>query len=79
MGLNSDEAARRAVIDDAVGYYLEMSLASRDAIGQANGIIMERFAVDDIRAFAMLTRLSQDSNTKLLNVAKSVIATRNKG
>ncbi|MGZ5395548.1 MAG: GAF and ANTAR domain-containing protein [Mycobacterium sp.] len=55
------------------------ALDSRDAIGQAKGIIMERFAVDDIRAFAMLTRLSQESNTKLLNVAKGVIATRNQG
>ena len=53
------------------------ALASRDAIGQAKGIFMERFGVDDIRAFAMLTRLSQESNTKLLDVAKGVIATRN--
>ena len=40
---------------------------------------MERFGVDDMRAFAMLTRLSQKSNTELLDVAKSVIATRNQG
>jgi GAF domain-containing protein len=57
----------------------DRALASRDVIGQAKGIIMERFGVDDVEAFALLTRLSQESNTKLLEVAKGVIETRHQG
>lgn len=56
----------------------DRALASRDIIGQAKGIIMERFDVDDVRAFALLTQLSQESNTKLIEVAKSVIETRHR-
>jgi hypothetical protein len=40
------------------------------------GIIMQRFGVDDVQAFEMLRRLSQDSNTRLIEVAKRVIDTR---
>jgi AmiR/NasT family two-component response regulator len=37
---------------------------------------MERFGVDDVQAFEMLRRLSQDSNTRLIEVAKRVIDIR---
>jgi hypothetical protein len=52
------------------------ALASRDIIGQAKGIIMERFHVDAIRAFELLTRLSQSSNTKLVEVAQQIVDTQ---
>ena len=55
---------------------LESALSTRDRIGQAKGIIMERYGVDDVRAFDMLRRLSQDSNTRLIDVAQRVIDTR---
>jgi ANTAR domain len=45
----------------------------------AEGIIMERYGVDDVRAFEMLRALSQDSNTKLVDVAVRVIETRGDG
>jgi transcriptional regulator with GAF, ATPase, and Fis domain len=51
------------------------ALASRDIIGQAKGIVMERFRVDAIRAFELINRLSQESNTKLLDVAQKIIDT----
>ncbi|MCP9272965.1 GAF and ANTAR domain-containing protein [Mycolicibacterium arenosum] len=54
---------------------MQRAIASRDAIGQAKGIIMERFHIDAVQAFALLTRLSQDSNTKLVDLAKNVIDT----
>jgi ANTAR domain len=54
---------------------MQRAIASRDTIGQAKGIIMERFHVDALKAFALLTRLSQESNTKLFDVAKNVIDT----
>ena len=49
------------------------ALASRDTIGQAKGVIMERFNLDAVEAFELLTRLSQRSNTKLIDIAKALI------
>jgi AmiR/NasT family two-component response regulator len=40
---------------------------------------MERYGVDDVRAFEMLRQLSQDSNTRLADVAQRVIDTRGDG
>jgi GAF domain-containing protein len=48
----------------------DSALASRDLIGQAKGIIMERFGVDAIRAFELLRRLSQESNTPVRVIAE---------
>ncbi|MDP9167244.1 MAG: ANTAR domain-containing protein, partial [Actinomycetota bacterium] len=48
---------------------LQAALSTRDRIGQAKGMIMERFDIDDLRAFDMLRRLSQDSNTPLVDIA----------
>jgi transcriptional regulator with GAF, ATPase, and Fis domain len=48
------------------------ALASRDVIGQAKGILMERFGVDAVQAFELLKRLSQDSNTRLVDVAQKL-------
>jgi AmiR/NasT family two-component response regulator len=58
------------------GEQLQSALSTRDRIGQAKGIIMERFGVDDVKAFEMLRRLSQDSNTRLIDIAQRVIDTR---
>ncbi|SPM28366.1 GAF domain, partial [Mycobacterium terramassiliense] len=49
------------------------ALASRDVIGQAKGVIMERFNLDAVEAFELLSRLSQKSNTKLIEIATSLI------
>lgn len=49
------------------------ALASRDVIGQAKGIIMERFDVNAVQAFELLKRLSQESNTKLGDIAHQLI------
>jgi hypothetical protein len=48
---------------------LQRAVDSRDVIGQAKGILMERFTVDDEEAFEMLARSSQDTNLKLVDVA----------
>jgi GAF domain-containing protein len=68
--------AAAAILASRQGEQLESALSTRDRIGQAKGIIMERFGVDDVQAFEMLRRLSQDSNTRLIEVAKRVIDTR---
>lgn len=49
---------------------LHRALATRDLIGQAKGILMERFDLDASAAFEMLVRSSQDTNTKLVDVAR---------
>lgn len=51
------------------------ALATRDTIGQAKGIIMQRFSVDAENAFRLLKRLSQSSNTPLVQVATKLVAT----
>jgi hypothetical protein len=57
----------------------QSALASRDAIGQAKGMIMERFRVDAVRAFELLTKLSQDTNTRLVDVAAQIVASGSTG
>jgi GAF domain-containing protein len=51
------------------------ALASRDIIGQAKGMIMERFKIDAVQAFELLKRLSQSSNTPLASVARQLVET----
>ncbi len=48
---------------------LTTALGSRKTIGQAIGIVMERFGVDDNLAFGYLARVSRDSNIKLRDIA----------
>jgi GAF domain-containing protein len=50
------------------------ALASRDVIGQAKGMIMERYGVDAVQAFDLLRKLSQDSNVPLIKVATDLVA-----
>jgi GAF domain-containing protein len=68
--------AAAAILASRQGEELQSALSTRDRIGQAKGIIMERFGVDDVRAFEMLRRLSQESNTRLVDIAQQVIETR---
>ncbi|AQT80576.1 hypothetical protein B1R94_16840 [Mycolicibacterium litorale] len=49
------------------------ALASRDVIGQAKGMIMERYGVDANQAFDMLRQLSHDANVALAAVAAKIV------
>lgn len=55
------------------------ALASRDIIGQAKGIVMERFDIDAVQAFELLKRLSQNSNTPLIEVARRLVDRKSSG
>jgi GAF domain-containing protein len=48
---------------------LTQALDTRDVIGQAKGILMERFKITSQQAFVILTRASSESNSKLRDVA----------
>lgn len=54
------------------------ALTSRDVIGQAKGMLMERYGIDAAAAFELLRRLSQETNTPLISVAEQVNQTSNK-
>jgi GAF domain-containing protein len=51
---------------------LRAAIATRDVIGKAKGILMERLDVCEADAFAHLVELSQRSNIKLKHVAAAV-------
>jgi GAF domain-containing protein len=62
----------------AIGYAaeienLEEALRTRTTIGKAMGIVMARYQLNDERAFAFLTRLSQHRNVKLRHVAQEMV------
>lgn len=48
---------------------LNAALRSRDVIGQAKGVLRERFGLGEEGAFNLLVRSSQDTNMKLVDVA----------
>jgi GAF domain-containing protein len=71
--------ARHASVAVATARHEETMTQAVDArklVGQAMGILMERFDLDADRAFAILRRYSQDNNIKLRDVAQHLIETR---
>lgn len=58
-------------------HQLNEALASRKAIGQAIGLTMQRYQIDEDRAFHFLLRASSTSNLKLRVIADEVITTAN--
>ncbi len=56
---------------------LNVALLSRKVIGQAVGIVMERYQIGEDRAFHFLVRASSTSNLKLRMVAQEVVDTAN--
>lgn len=54
---------------------LHRALAGRDVIGQAKGILMERYGLSDGQAFDLLIAASQHTNRKLHDIAADLAAT----
>jgi len=52
---------------------LNQALRSRQQIGTAVGILIERYDLDEQGAFSFLTRLSSHSNVKLRDVAARLV------
>jgi transcriptional regulator with GAF, ATPase, and Fis domain len=55
---------------------LHTALGNRTVIGQAEGILMERFGITGDRAFQVLRRVSSHTNNKLHSVAVELVETR---
>lgn len=55
--------------------HLTASLSTRDKIGQAKGILMERYKITDQQAFILLAGVSQNTNTKLTALAEPLTST----
>jgi GAF domain-containing protein len=56
---------------------LNEGMQTRKVIGQAIGILMERYEMNEDRAFAFLVRASSHTNIKLRVVAQQVVDERN--
>ena len=53
---------------------LQEAVRTRQAVGRAVGIVMERYGLNEERAFAFLARVSQTRNVKLRQVAAEIVA-----
>lgn len=53
-------------------HQLREALHNRDVIGQAKGMLMQRYSIDADKAFDLLTRLSQESNLKARDIAERI-------
>lgn len=75
VSIGSLFAAHAAIAFSAVREkeQIRSALTNRDIIGQAKGMLMERYSLNADDAFQLLARLSQDSNTKLADVAVQVV------
>lgn len=68
-------AARRSADVDRREAALHRALSTRDVIGQAKGILMERQRLSPGEAFDLLRRASQRLNRKLVDVAQQLAET----
>jgi GAF domain-containing protein len=69
-----DQAHERAD-DRSRSIHLHEALRTRELIGQAQGILMERERINGEQAFDVLRRASQHMNLKLRDVAQSLVDT----
>lgn len=65
-----------ALADATEREQLGVAVQTRDLIGQAKGILMERHQMDADQAFAVLVRASQHLNLKLRDIAEHLTTTR---
>jgi hypothetical protein len=75
-GAESHEFIRLRVENQQLRIELTQALqamAAREVIEQAKGLLMGHYRCESAQAFAMLRELSQRSNTKLRQVAVSVV------
>lgn len=57
--------------------HIQAALDGRKLIGQAQGMLMERYRLNDLQAFALLKRVSQTQNRKMREIAAELVTTGN--
>lgn len=75
IGLLRAAHAAIAMSDTRMVENLHRALMSRDVIGQAKGILMERFKIDSVQAFDLLIKASQTTHFKLHEIAEAFALT----
>lgn len=70
-------AAHAAIAYASINHqqHLNLALTTRDLIGQAKGILIERFKLSGDQAFALLVSASKATNTRLRDVADQLVTT----
>jgi phenylpropionate dioxygenase-like ring-hydroxylating dioxygenase large terminal subunit len=59
--------------------HLHAALANRGMIGQAKGVLMQRFTCDSDTAFDLLRRASQNHNVKVRHLAAELVDAQQQG
>ena len=72
--VNQCSAARSIETAELRAANLERALLSRDVIGQAKGMLMMVYNIDDAAAFELLRWRSQEANVKLARLAEQVVS-----
>ncbi|MBR8743758.1 GAF and ANTAR domain-containing protein [Nocardiopsis sp. MG754419] len=54
---------------------LHQAIRTRERIGEATGILMERYRLTNTQAFSLLVKASQKLNTKLRDIAEDIVRT----
>jgi ANTAR domain/GAF domain len=76
IGLLFASHAAVAFADAQEMEHLAEAVGTRDLIGQAKGILMERYSIDADQAFRLLTRISQHNNRKIRSIAEELSSSR---
>jgi GAF domain-containing protein len=63
-----------AIVAARNAHEMRQALSTRDVIGQAKGILMERHKLSADAAFGLMVKASQDSNRKLRDIAEMISA-----
>lgn len=72
LAVHAAVAVRNALLEQD----LADAVPSSRLVGQAQGLLMERFSMDSDAAFAVLRRLSQSSNVKVVEIARRMVTDR---
>lgn len=65
--------AAAAYVSARTTHNLQRALETRELVGQAVGVVMERYRLEQAQAFQYLVRVSSTSQTKLRQVAQIVV------
>ncbi|WP_186356089.1 GAF and ANTAR domain-containing protein [Streptomonospora sp. PA3] len=64
-----------ALAEAQTTHNLTRAVRSRQRIGEATGILMERYKITEQQAFALLSKASQNLNIKLVDLAEDLVHT----